>query len=239
MKKIFLWSILFLSVIVVGYIFFKSIQQDRLTFSGNTYRLKDSSESLEKLKSLPYLGFVVDDPTPMKNGVIENVKESTCKGINLFCSCGLPGAYLIDMKGITLHEWRSKESPRNWHFVKMLTNGDLIVVIKDIMLMCLNWQSEVKWTNRDRFHHEASLAENGDIYSLTRGTAWIPYKDIEIPILNDFLTIVSADGKIKNKISFYELIGNKIPTSKLEKLYSAVLANEEIQKSTNRFVYIT
>jgi len=218
-----------LSVLTTLVVIFSSYCVER---TAQTDKSKQEKAKLERLKSLPYLGFVVDDPNPQKNGVTLFEKNLANKGINIYNSYKLAGAYLVDMKGKILHTWSPEKSHWHWHHVKMLEKGDLLVVVKDVMLMRIDWDSNIKWIIKKKFHHDVSIAENGDIYSLTRDTKWINYKSRIIPILDDYLTILTQEGKIKKKISFYELLKNKIPSWMLKKTLKRQI-NQSNKKNIN------
>jgi hypothetical protein len=197
----------------------------------------DIKTDLEKLKSLPYLGFVVDDPAPEKKGVVSHDNNLSFSGINIYNSNKLPGAYLIDMDGHILHSWNPKKSHWRWHFVRLLENGDLIVVIKDNMLMKISWLSRIKWTIKWRFHHEVLVSESGDVYSLTRNTDWISHKGMDLPILNDYLIILNRNGELKKRISFYKMLCEIIPPEKLNKIADEVRNDNRLRKDAEKPIY--
>tara|TARA_B100000315_G_scaffold203829_1_gene196981 strand:+ start:6852 stop:8192 length:1341 start_codon:yes stop_codon:yes gene_type:complete len=228
---------------IVLFIFFLSILLGINNIgSDEKYMTKNSDNenamATEKLKSLPYLGFVVNDSKPGENGVTLHNKVLSYEGINIYNSYKMPGAYLIDMEGNTLHSWKPKNSHKHWHFVRMLKNGDLLVVIKDIMLMKINWHSKIKWMNKKRFHHEVTISENGEIYTLSRKKDWINYKGNSLPILNDYLTILSPDGEIEKSMSFYKMLGDKIPAERLNRISLEVENNEQLQKDGEKPFYL-
>jgi hypothetical protein len=78
------------------------------------------------------------------------------------------------------------------------------------MLIKLDWDSNIIWTNELRYHHNLDIAENGDIYSITTETIEVPYKSNTIPIENDYIITLSPDGKVKKKISILHLMEGNI-----------------------------
>ncbi len=198
MRKIFF--ILF-SIILVLILFFISCQKQ------NTSPTKDNS--IEKLKSLPYLTWVpMDAEDKLKSGVTIYDEDLSFKGVNIYNSRHKGDAHLIDMEGNILHNWSADKG--KWHQIKMNEQGDLFAIIKDVMLIKLDWDSNIIWTNELRFHHDLDIAENGDIYSITRETIEVPYKSNTIPIENDYITTLSPDGKVKKKISILHLMEGNI-----------------------------
>ncbi len=175
--------------------------------------------SIKALKSLPYLSYVVNDNAIEKNGVTKYDQRLCNKGINIYNSFLLPGAYLLDMDGNVLHTWLPKKSPSEWYYVKMAHNGDLLVSIRDSLLMRLTWDSDIKWEKNLRAHHDITIANNKDIYTLSRKNELYFRFGIPVPILNDYLIILSKDGKIKKEISFFKILKNKIAFKKIVEIY--------------------
>ncbi|MCH7951741.1 aryl-sulfate sulfotransferase [Patescibacteria group bacterium] len=141
--------------------------------------------------------------------IASDVGTLSCKDINIYNSRNLGLAHLIDMDGNVLHSWSANKGP--WLHIEMSDKGDLFVNVKDEVLMKLDWDSNIIWENSSRFHHDIDIAENGDIYSLTRGRLDVPYQSTTIPILNDYIVILSPDGTIKKSVSVFKLFGDRIP----------------------------
>lgn len=208
-KKIFLY------VIISGVIFLASIVGAKNYFSNSPVR----ADSEEKISSLSYLSYVAKNKKPDQEGVTIFKEDLCSKGINIFNLCRKPGAYLVDMEGEVLHHWMPKRTASNWHHVEMCRNGDLLVVIKDVRLTRLDWNSEVRWRKAMRAHHDIAIAENGDIYVLYRKDEIVFKYGIPLPILNDYVVILSPKGKLKNKISFYKILKEKFSYKKVVDIY--------------------
>lgn len=169
----------------------------------------------EALKSLPYLTWVPAEKNIIKSGVTKYEKEQSFKGLNLFNPRNLSQAYLMHMDGKILHTWtRKTDEDEGWQHIELCENGDLLAVVKDRMLIRLDWSSDLVWTARMRFHHDVALAENQDIYSLIRENDSITYHDSTLPILNDCVVALSPEGKIKRKISLFQVMKEEIPSQK-------------------------
>ena len=167
-----------------------------------------SDSSVDKLKTLPYIDWhPVKKEDIGKIGVTLYDKDLAFNGLNIHNYHPHPVAYLIDMSGKILHEWNYGK--KGWHHVEMDENGDLLGIIQNKMLVKLDLESKVKWTSKGRYHHDVAIAENGDIYAITRATEYIDYKSHKIPILNDFIVILSSDGQIKRKVSIFDLFGKE------------------------------
>jgi arylsulfotransferase ASST len=175
--------------------------------------------SLEKLKSLPYLTWVSSGNTIEKEGVTLYDPERTLPGLNLYNPRNLSTAYLIDLSGNVLHSWKYHLLARDsWHHVELCKNGDLLVIIKDEMLIRLDWDSNLLWEKRLRFHHDIAIDSDDDIYSIIRKDASIPVNGHSINILNDYIVQLSPDGEIKKEISLFDLLKDEISPVKYDEI---------------------
>ena len=78
-------------------------------------------------------------------------------------------AHLINMEGSIIHSWQAElNEDDSWHHIEICKNGDLLVIVKDKYLMRLDWDSKIKWIKKMRSHHDIQVAENNDIYTLSR-----------------------------------------------------------------------
>jgi hypothetical protein len=125
----------------------------------------------------------------------------------------------MDMSGQVLHSWSAeKAGDQGWQHVELCRNGDLLAVVKDRMLVRMDWNSHLVWTLKMRFHHDIDLAENLDIYSLIREEDLIPYGDSAVPILDDRIGIISPEGEIRRKISLFQVMKEEIPSPRWEEI---------------------
>ena len=179
----------------------------------------DDRESPEdnsrKLRALPYTSW-----TPIehkeKRGVVIHDARLAYRGLNLFNSLTRTRATLMDMKGNTLHEW-SQNSGEKWEHVRLLENGELLVLIeKPGKLIRLDWSSNVVWEQNVHVHHDIDISEGGDIYVLSAADEFIDYGGLEIPIRNHYIRILSPEGKIKRAISFFPMLQHRLDMEKLE-----------------------
>jgi hypothetical protein len=192
------------------------------------------SPNLEALKSLPYLSYVVEEKNIERDGVVL-YEEGLCnKGINLYNSLFSPGAYLFDLSGNILHQWLPQQTHRDWHFVEMSDEGDLLVIIRDVQLMRLDWNSNIKWTLNMRFHHDIAIDENKDIYVLARKDDLIFNSLLPFPILNDFIIVITPQGRIKREISLYRILEKRIPLDTLARIYQYSITPKNLIKILKR-----
>lgn len=166
----------------------------------------------EALRSIPYLTWVPTGKNSDKSGVTVDKRGQACKGINVFCSRNESAAHLMNMSGRILHTWSADlVDGDSWQYAEVLPNGDLLAIIKEYMLIRLDWNSNILWTRSGRFHHDFDVLENGDIIAICRRDDYVDYRNIKGIILNDYLLILSPDGEIKREISLFDVLKDEIP----------------------------
>jgi len=178
-----------------------------------------SSPSTEELKSLPYLTWIPAEKTTQRSGVTKHDQKESFEGINIYNPRNLSTAYLIDMSGNMLHTWSAKINLNSWHDVEMDNNGDLLAIVKDRMLIRLDRDSNIKWIKKMRFHHDIAISGNKDIYSLTRKDKLVFISGLPVPILNDYLVVLSPDGEIKEELSLFKVLKKEIPFNSVTRIY--------------------
>ena len=190
------------------------------TFASHEFTAQPVIFSTEKLKSLPYLPFVIESKHEGEVGVTVYKPHLASKGFNIYNSTHKPGAYLVNMKGEVVHSWMPVNTHPRWHYVKMCANGDLLVVIKDVMLMRLDWNSNIIWTKKMRAHHDVDVDEDGNIYVLTRRDDVIFKRGLPVPVLGDYIVVLSPGGKVKKEVSLYNVLDNDIPDTMVGIIYN-------------------
>ncbi|WP_163273182.1 arylsulfotransferase family protein [Chelativorans alearense] len=148
-------------------------------------------------------------------------------GLTLYTAGNAPAAYLIDMNGDVVHEWRRAfstvwkagaggvQKPRPDEFVHfrnahVYPNGDLVALYEGngdtpygYGVVKLDRNSEAIWFYPGRAHHQLNVGPGGKIYVLTHeivDETLSGYGHLESPRLEDFLVILSPDGKELQKI---------------------------------------
>jgi len=121
------------------------------------------------------------------------------------------------MDGGALHRWRySKddvfpEAPavnftQNdfWRRVHLFENGDLLAVIEGIGIFKLDADSNLLWANAAKVHHDLEVMPSGEIYVLTREAHLVPRVRTDGPVLEDFISILDAQGREQRRFSLIE-----------------------------------
>lgn len=165
-------------------------------------------------------------------GVTINDSELAYKGYTLYTSAGDPSAKLINMAGNVVHEWRQPfsaiwdksaavKNPQPDELVymdkaRLLPNGDLLAVYIaggdtpwGYGLVKLDSDSNVVWRYLSHAHHDFDIAPNGTIYVLTNDFTSEELKgleDLEQPRLDDFVAVLTPDGRETKKISLTQAL---------------------------------
>ena len=177
--------------------------------------------SVEAVKSVPYLTWAPAEKTINKVGVTLWDKERSYAGINIYNPRNLTRAYLMDMSGSIVHTWSAERGEGDsWHHIEMCENGDLMAIVKDEVLMRLDWDSNVRWVQKMRFHHDIAVTDTGDIYTVARKDEVAFMFGLPVPVLNDYMVVLSSDGKAKREISLFKVVGNRLPFDRLPGIYS-------------------
>lgn len=195
-----------------------------LNLARNYFSPRIIVSSQEQLQSLPYLIWAPLKGKPY-SGVIKYNKNKSCKGINIYNSRNLSEIYLMDMQGKILHRWSVNPpwGPDSFHQVKMDQGGDLLALIKDKAILRFDWASKMKWLTKIRAHHDLAITDKGDIHFLAREDEIVWYFGLPLPILNDYLVLCSAEGKIKKEISIYNILKKEMSFKKFIKIYFDLL----------------
>lgn len=188
---------------------------------------KDTTDIKEKqlksLQSLPYLGY--GSTTEKSKGTILHKPEKSYSGATLFCSGHKPVVYLIDMDGTILHKWEItfkevwpdsltfyiyKEHKQFIRRARVYPNGDLLCVFEYIGLVKLDRHSDVIWKYTGINHHDIDIAQNKKIYSLGHSYQSVRFRYPDFPYegRDDFILILTPDGKLLRTISIFEAFYN-------------------------------
>lgn len=163
-----------------------------------------------------------------ERGVTVHDAQGAFEGLTLYTSGDGSYANLMDMQGKVVHRWSLpyhaiwKESPAGrkprpedriyWDKVRLLPNGDLVVVITadndtpwGYGLIRIDRDSRLVWAYQGAAHHDVQVIPDGRVVTLTHDftEADIPgLKGLERPWLDDYLVVLDLKtGKQLNKLS--------------------------------------
>ncbi|MFC3282180.1 arylsulfotransferase family protein [Litchfieldella rifensis] len=179
-----------------------------------------------------YAGDIWREERRSDEGVTIHESNQTRDGLTLYTSGDASAAYLIDMDGDVVHEWRrpfseiwqegvgSIEKPRPDEFVHMrnaraFPNGDLVALYEGngdtpygYGVVKLDRDSNVIWSYPGRAHHQLDIAPDGKIYVLTHE---VVDDEVDVlgkqPRLEDFLVVLSPDGEELQKTRLVTTLG--------------------------------
>lgn len=170
-----------------------------------------SRQQTQALRSLPYAGWVpVDEEGEKNSGVAVHEASRVFAGLNLLTPRDTASAYLLDMSGAVKQSWSVAGRTTSWLHVELAVGSDLLVIEKDRNLLRIDWDSEVRWIRRGRFHHDVAEATTGEIYATSRRERIVRIGDVEVPILDDLIEELTADGRLLRRLSLFDLFGDRL-----------------------------
>jgi hypothetical protein len=169
-------------------------------------------------------------------GVTRYDRKRANDGMTLFTSGHANKAFLMDMQGRILFEWDkpystvwdpsaavrkpSPDSRTNLYKAHLFPNGDLLAIYIGVGdtpygygMVKMDHQSQLIWKNLDYFHHDFEVAPDGRIYGLTQDFRTQPPEGtdhLEMPVLDDYLVIVSPEGQTLKKISLLDAVNRSV-----------------------------
>ncbi len=177
----------------------------------------EDAERLERLRSLPYVGTVEDDPHP-GHGVVLHDPARSAPGYNLYTIQNLSRAELIDAGGAVVRSW-SHAPPGRWERAELLPGGDLLVVGADPpartvpaesipdesrYVLRLGWDGRVIWKRALLAHHDIEQTPDGRLLVLTLRRLRLPRVHPEVDTRDDQLTFLDQDGRVLESVSLLE-----------------------------------
>ncbi len=145
-------------------------------------------------------------------------------GYNLIVSAHAPSALLTDMRGEILREWtfdhaRIPRAPGDYRApgalgeeyfrrARLLDDGSLLALYDRTALIKLDRRSELVWGLHGDFHHDLDVTPDGTIWVLTREERRLPRFSTEKATVEDYVTRVSADGRILGRTSLLSAFEN-------------------------------
>jgi hypothetical protein len=178
-----------------------------------------SAEQQATIERLEAVGYLAGSNEPKGGDVLTAYDpERAFNGTNFFVSGHGPVAYLADMTGAPLHRWMRAyadvwpELPHAanaanedfWRRAVLLENGDVLAIFSGLGIIKIDKDSNVLWARHNGAHHDLQVVEGGDIYLLTRVAHVRPDANATEPILEDFITVLDADGNEKRRVSIYD-----------------------------------
>lgn len=196
--------------------------------------VKNESSSMKDLQTLPYLSWVPMENSMDKAGVTIYDPNSSFKGLNLYVPRGVPVVSLMDMSGNMVHTWSLGEKYiRGLVVVELCENGDLLGYADEDIIR-LDWNSNMKRQESVRVHHDFCVAENGDIYLVTRKDEVIFFYGLPVPLRNNYIELLAPNGKIKKRISLFHTVKNQFLVDIIPSIYRDIIKPRNIRQFLKR-----
>ena len=134
-------------------------------------------------------------PRAKKLAGVTLLKPDKCdKSYRLYSSRGSETAHIIDLDGRKVHSW-SYPQGHTWHYAEILPDGHLVAIIKDVMILELDWRSKLVWSAKLRAHHDFARLPNGNTLVVSRRTLPNPWTDSG-KLSCDILVELNSDNKV-------------------------------------------
>ncbi len=159
----------------------------------------------ERQQQLIALGYAtwdeVEGDEQDKTGVTLHDKSDSSPGVNYYCSESSGTMQFLDMEGTVLYSISAdiSETSKNGNKCKLVEFGGsdgLVMLVEDIKLIGLGFDSSVRWQRRGRFHHDVDVLPDGTIFALSakevpspRGLA------VHRTVLDNLVISLDARGK--------------------------------------------
>jgi hypothetical protein len=149
-------------------------------------------------------------------------------GLNLFNPRHLPRAFLLDMDGRVVRQWSLPDEKRDgFHHVEPTPDGGLVALIKNVRVLRLDAGSRVVWSRPLPVHHDVALRADGGMWVPTRHRRWIERDGERLPILDDRLTRLDAEGRVRREISIWNLFGDRVDDKRWQKIRTWIAEMED------------
>ncbi len=173
-------------------------------------------KEIERLRSIGYVGGV--NVATGQTGVTIHDRERAQDGLGFYTSGHFAGAHLVDMDGNILHTWEfpfAKAWPEarfpdqldiveHWRRAYLFENGDVLAIFEGHGIIKIDRDSELIWARLNGSHHDLEVQTSGRIYVLTRHARIVPEIHEARPTLEDFVTVLDADGTEIERVSIID-----------------------------------
>jgi len=144
--------------------------------------------------------------TDLSLGVTFIDKEKVDDGYRLYSSRNLTTAHMISPEGRYVHSWYYPHHEDSvtidfggfgmtWHYAEMLPNGNLVAIVKDEMIIEIEWNSNLVWKAKLRAHHDFARGDQGNTVVVSRRDRPDPWRKGET-IAFDELIEYDKEGKV-------------------------------------------
>ena len=185
----------------------------------------------EQLDALGYMDGYEQAPTV--NGIIRHDQNRVSAGYNFYFSGHGTEAVLMSMDGTVMHSWslpfatsfpdeaptpdRQDNTQSYWRRGHLLENGAILAIHSHYGVVRVNRNSELVWAVKNGAHHHMDIAEDGNIYVLTRKRD--VFEEIGTQRLwGDAVDVLSVDGQEIRSVSILQALLDSEFTAVKERL---------------------
>lgn len=169
--------------------------------------------------AIPYIDFVPRGADAGAPGVSHLDTTSAVPGVNLYCPTGSSLARLVDLKGSLLHTWAPETDFDDWKYVEFTADGGLLVLATDQGMMKLRPDGSSEWSAELTAHHSFSQTPDGTILALTRKEEFVFWKGLPVPLLNDRITELDANGLVRSETALIPMLRSFLSAGQVARIY--------------------
>lgn len=190
-------------------------------------RVQDTSD----VKNLEDLGYAEGtEAATEETGVTTYIPEIAEDGVNLCISAHGEEAYLMDMEGKVLHEWKydlaaeleSEDAAvlkRRFRKAHLYPDGGLAVVYGGhAWLARFDKDSKLLWKLKSGFHHDLEVQPDGTIYAIGSASHVNDKINKKKPVIEDYIVQISADGEELRRVAVLEALQNSVYAPLLQQM---------------------
>ncbi len=134
------------------------------------------------------------EPMTKRAGVTILERDKCDDAYRLYSSRNSEVAHLIDIDGREVHRW-SYPQGKTWHYAHMLPNGNLVAIVKDVMILELDWHGKLVWKKQTRAHHDFARLAGGNTLVVSRRKHTDAYVSPGRQLSYDTILEVTPQGK--------------------------------------------
>ena len=91
------------------------------------------------------------------------------------------------MDGNVINEWST--APLDVEYVRMKPDGNLLAISRNLRLWELDWDSNVVWSMKGKFHHDIWVETDGRVYAMSRKDRIVSFHGIPLPVRDDIIVV--------------------------------------------------
>jgi hypothetical protein len=175
--------------------------------------LHPKSPAAAALTAIPYLHGQFD-PHAEATGVVLQDRSRVSPGVNFFSTLGRGDAFVVDNDGRSLWHWSieryfERSELRNaddFAFPHVFPGGEVLAYVAEKALLKLDRLSNVVWRYDAHVHHDAFVAYDGKIWTLTHVYRKLPEIDPRFISQLDEIEVLSADGRREREIPLLDVL---------------------------------